>query len=403
MKKLFPNQAEAIANSLYAILEEKKRASRVLERCVEDHPKWGARDRNLLYNACFEIIRWKRKYNYIAGLEEQDFSPWPFIKTWCFLNDYNLPDWKEMDCPPYKTKEELNAIKFPSTAVAQSYPDWLFDRGKEELKHQWEKEAAASNQKAGIALRVNRLLASPNKIAQSLKDNYQLETEIKDGFPDALFLSKGRKLNKNPLFKKGYFEIQDANSQTIAPFSKVAPGMKVIDLCAGAGGKTLHLAALMHNKGKLKAFDIEANKLRELDGRVKRAKVKIVQSRTLPPSSSMDQLNQWADRVLIDAPCSGLGTLKRNPEVKWSLTQEQLTDLLQAQRDLMLKGAAMVGPGGALIYATCSLLPSENQDQTAWFLDQSPHFRLDEEKIHLPSESAFDGFYMARLVKEKRE
>jgi 16S rRNA (cytosine967-C5)-methyltransferase len=403
MKKLFPNQAEAIANSLYAILEEKKRATRVLERCVEDHPKWGARDRNLLYNACFEIIRWKRKYNYIAGLEEHDFSPWPSIKTWCILNDYSLPGWKEMDCPPFKTKEELMAIEFPSTAIAQSYPDWLFKLGKKELKNQWEKEAIASNQKAGIALRVNRLLASPKKIAQSLKDNYQLETEIKDGFPDALFLSKGRKLNKNPLFKQGNFEIQDANSQSIAPFCQVAPGMKVIDLCAGAGGKTLHLASLMRNKGALNAFDIEVNKLRELEKRIKRAKVKIVQSLALPPSSSMDQLNQWADRVLIDAPCSGLGTLKRNPEIKWNLTQEQLKDLLQAQRDLMLKGAAMLRPGGALIYATCSILPSENQEQTAWFLDENPNFRLDGEKIHFPSESAFDGFYMVRLVKEEKE
>lgn len=402
MKKLFPNQAEAIANSLFAILEEKKRASRVLERCVEDHPKWGARDRNLLYNACFEIIRWKRKYNYIAGLEEHDFSPWSLIKTWCLLNDYSLPDWKEMDCPPFKTKEVLMATEFPSIAIAQSYPDWLFELGKEKLKHQWEKEAKASNQIAGIALRVNRLLASPKKIAQSLKDNHQLETETKEGFPDALFLSKGRKLNKNPLFKQGNFEIQDANSQTIAPFCKVEPGMKVIDLCAGAGGKALHLAALMRNKGELKAFDIEANKLRELERRAKRAKVKIIQSRTLPPSSNMDQLNQWADRVLIDAPCSGLGTLKRNPEVKWNLTQEQLTDLLQAQQDLLLKGAAMVRPGGALIYATCSLLPSENQEQTAWFLKQNPIYKLDQEITHHASDSAFDGFYMARLIKNNR-
>ena len=403
MKKLFPNQAKAIANSLFAILKEKKRASSVLVRCVEEHPKWGARDRNLLYNACFEIIRWKRKYNYIAGLEEHDFSPWSFIKTWCILNDYSLPEWKEMDCPPFKTKEELIAIEFPSAAITQSYSDWLFDQGKEELKDQWEKEAAASNQKGGIALRVNRLLASPKKIAQSLNAHHQIETETKVDFPDALFLSKGRRLNKIGLFKQGNFEIQDANSQTIAPFCQVSPGMKVIDLCAGAGGKTLHLAALMRNKGTLKAFDIETYKLRELERRVKRAKVKIVQSRPLPHSSSMDQLNKWADRVLIDAPCSGLGTLKRNPEIKWSLTQEQLTDLLQAQRDLMLKGAAMVRPGGALIYATCSILPSENQEQTAWFLNQSPHFRLDGEKIHLPSESAFDGFYMVRLFKEERE
>ena len=400
MKKLFPNQAEAIANSLFAILEEKKRASRVLERCVEDHPKWGARDRNLLYNTCFEIIRWKRKYNYIAGLEEHEFSPWSLIKTWCLLNDYSLPDWKEMDCPPFKSKEALITTEFPSIAIAHSYPDWLFELGKEQLKQQWKKEAKASNEKAGIALRVNRLLASPKKIAQSLKDNHQLETETKEGFPDALFLSKGRKLNKNPLFKQGNFEIQDANSQTIAPFCKVDPGMKVIDLCAGAGGKALHLAALMRNKGEIKAFDIEANKLRELERRAKRAKVKIIQSRALPPISSMDQLNQWADRVLIDAPCSGLGTLKRNPEVKWNLTQEKLKELKQTQRDLLLKGAALVCPGGALIYATCSLLPSENQEQTAWFLKQNRSFKLDQEISHLASDSAFDGFYMARLIKK---
>ena len=353
-----------------------------------------------MYNACFEIIRWKRKYNYIAGLEEHEFSPWSLIKTWCLLNDYSLPDWKEMDCPPFKSKEALITTEFPSIAIAHSYPDWLFELGKEQLKQQWKKEAKASNEKAGIALRVNRLLASPKKIAQSLKDNHQLETETKEGFPDALFLSKGRKLNKNPLFKQGNFEIQDANSQTIAPFCKVDPGMKVIDLCAGAGGKALHLAALMRNKGEIKAFDIEANKLRELERRAKRAKVKIIQSRTLPPISSMDQLNQWADRVLIDAPCSGLGTLKRNPEVKWNLTQEKLKELKQTQRDLLLKGAALVCPGGALIYATCSLLPSENQEQTAWFLKQNPSFKLDQEISHLASDSAFDGFYMARLIKK---
>ena len=400
MKKIFPNQAEAIANALFDILEEKKRASRVLERCEENHPKWGARDRNLFYNACFEIIRWKRKYNFIAALEENEFSPWSWIKTWCLLNDYLLPDWKEMDCPPFKTKEELLAMEFPSEAIEQSYPDWLFELGKNKLADLWIKETVASNQQAGISLRVNRLLASPKKIAQVLKENHQIETVTKEHYPDALFLHKGRKLNKNPLFKQGYFEIQDANSQTIAPFCQVEAGMKVIDLCAGAGGKTLHLAALMRNKGEIKAFDIEANKLRELEKRAKRAKVKIIQSRALPPSSTMDQLNQWADRVLIDAPCSGLGTLKRNPEIKWNLTPEQLAIVQQTQQDLLLKGAKMVRPGGALIYATCSLLPSENQEQTAWFLEQNPIFQLDQELIHHASSTAFDGFYMARLTKK---
>ena len=114
----------------------------------------------------------------------------------------------------------------------------------------------------------------------------------------------------------------------------------------------------------------------------------------------MDQLNQWADRVLIDAPCSGLGTLKRNPEIKWNLTQEQLSALQQTQRDLLLKGAKMVRPGGALIYATCSLLPSENQEQTTWFLEQNPIFQLEQELVHHASNSAFDGFYMVRLTKK---
>lgn len=402
MKKLFPNQAEAIANALFDILQEKKRASRVLERSVEDHPKWGARDRNLLYNACFDIIRWKRKYNYLAGLDENAFSPWAWIKTWCILNDYLVPEWDEMNCAPHKTKEKLLAVKFPAPAIAASYPDWLFDLGKLQLNDRWLNEAMASNQQAGIALRVNRLLASPKKVAQELQNKYQVESTIQKHSPDALFLPKGRKLNKNPLFKQGYFEIQDANSQTIAPFCQVAPGMRVIDLCAGAGGKTLHLAALMRNQGEIKAFDIEENKLRELDKRVKRAKVKIVQSRVLPITSNLDQLEEWADRVLIDAPCSGLGTLKRNPEIKWNLTPEQLTSLKETQRALLTKGSKIVQNGGSLIYATCSLLPLENKAQIDWFLENNPAFTLDKEITHLASNSTFDGFYMARLLRQNK-
>lgn len=399
MKKLFPNQAEAIANSLYSILVEKKRASRVLERCVEAHPKWGARDRNLLYNACFDILRWKRKYTAITGQEEAVFSPWPFLKTWCLLNDIAIPDWEEMNCPPFSSKEEIGNISFPSKAVAHSYPDWLFDLGKKQLKEAWEKEAEACNNQAGIALRVNRLMASPKKIAQLLLDKHQVETEFIAHASDALFLPKGRKLNKNPLFKQGYFEVQDANSQQIAPFCHVSPGMHVIDLCAGAGGKTLHLAAIMHNKGALKAFDIEENKLRELKKRAKRANVKNIQPELLTKETELHHLNQWADRVLIDAPCSGLGTLKRNPEIKWNLSLAQLNDLHNTQKELLRKGAKLVKTGGALIYATCSFLPSENQEQTAWFLAQNPNFNLDQETIHLPSDSTFDGFYMARLIK----
>lgn len=401
MKRIFPNQAEAIANSLYAILEEKKRASRVLERCVDDHPKWGSRDRKILYEACFNILRWKRKYRFLSDSENSDFSPWPLLKTWCILNDYSLPDWEEFSCSPHLSKKELNDRQIPNEAVANSFPDWLYQQGEQELKQQWPKEAKALNLQANIALRVNRLVASPQKTAQLLNEQFTIETTQNPHHPDALFLPKGRRLSKNRLFLKGYFEIQDVNSQRIAPFCQVEPKMNVIDLCAGAGGKTLHLAALMRDKGQIKAFDVEENKLRELNRRSKRAKVSIIETEVITSTTSLDTHSSWAKRLLIDAPCSGLGTLKRNPEIKWNLTQKQLFAYQETQRKLLAKASKLIQPNGKLIYATCSLLPSENEDQIAWFIREFPHFQLEEEIKISAHSSSFDGFYMARLIKDQ--
>ena len=341
MKRLFPNQAEAIANALYTILEEKKRASRVLEMTVEQHPKWGARDRNLLYQAVYTILRFKRKYTAIAGVDNEKFLVWPWIKTWCILNEFSIPDWKEMDCPPFLTKEEVEKLPFESSAIEHSFPSWLHQLGEEELGSLWEVEMKALNTKADVSLRVNRILTSPEKLAHQLKANYHTDTDQKSEFPDALFLTKGKKLNKNPLFRRGYFEIQDANSQQIAPFCNVKPGMNVIDLCAGAGGKSLHLATLMRNKGKILALDVKADKLSELNRRAKRAKTRIIET-SLMSKKVLKQYNQWADVVLIDAPCSGLGTLKRNPEIKWNLTSNQLTELQQTQKQLLQKATTLV-------------------------------------------------------------
>lgn len=401
MRRIFPNQAEAITNSLYAILEEKKRASRVLERCVDDHPKWGSRDRKILYEACFSILRWKRKYSFLSGSENNEFSPWPLLKTWCILNDYVLPDWQELSCAPHLNKRELNDHLLPNEAVTHSFPDWLYQLGEQELKQQWVTEVKALNLQADIALRVNRLVASPQKTAHLLKDQFNIETTHCPQSPDALFLPKGRRLAKNQLFQKGYFEIQDANSQRIGPFCQVEPKMKVIDLCAGAGGKTLHLAALMRNKGRIKAFDVEKNKLRELNRRSKRANVNIIDTEVISSTATLETYTNWAERLLIDAPCSGLGTLKRNPEIKWNLDQMQLLAYQKKQRKLLSKADQLIQPNGKLIYATCSLLPSENENQIRWFIKKFPHFQLEEEIKIAPSSSSFDGFYMARLVKSQ--
>lgn len=400
MKRIFPNQAEAIANSLYAILVEKKRASRVLEKCIDEHPKWGSRDRKTLYDACFNILRWKRKYYFIAAQEKSDFTPWPLIKTWCILHDYTLPNWNELDCPPYQSKSELNDLLISDEAIAHSYPDWLYHLGKKELKQGWRNEASALNFQADVALRVNRLVASPKKTVQLLKERFNIDTTLSDLNPDTLLLSKGRRLGNNQLFQKGYFEIQDANSQLIAPFCQVEPGMYVMDLCAGAGGKTLHLAALMRNQGEIKAFDVEENKLRELHRRSKRAKVSIIKTELITSTSTLEKHTKWADRLLVDAPCSGLGTLKRNPEIKWNLDEGQLIAYQETQRKLLSKAAPLIQPKGKLIYATCSILPSENENQIDWFIKENPEFKLEEEIKISADSSKFDGFYMARLTRE---
>ena len=399
MKRLFPNQAEAIANALHAILEEKKRASRVLEYTVEQHPKWGSRDRNLLYQAVYTILRFKRKYTDIAGVDNEKFLVWPWIKTWCILNEYSIPNWKEMDCPPFLTKGEVEKLPFESSAIEHSFPSWLHQHGEKGLGSLWETEMKALNTKAEVSLRVNRILISPEKLAQQLKADYHIDTVQNSDFPDALFLTKGKKLNKNPLFRRGYFEIQDANSQQIAPFCGVKPEINVIDLCAGAGGKSLHLAALMRNKGKVLALDIEADKLNELNRRAKRAKTRIIET-LLMSEKVLDQYNQWADIVLIDAPCSGLGTLKRNPEIKWNLTSNELTELQQTQKQLLQQATTLVQKKGKIIYATCSILPVENHQQTTWFLTQFPEYKLEEENQILAQNSRFDGFYMARFSKK---
>lgn len=399
MRRLHANQAEAIANALYSILVDKKRATRVLEKTVEKQRKWGSRDRKIFYEATFSILRWKRLYSKLSNLDADQFSPWSWIKCWCLLQQIPLPDWKEMDCPPYASKEVLEKQLFSNPAIKKSYPDWLYKQITSELNENAERTLDALNTQADISLRVNTLLTSTEKLQKSLEDNHQITTAKHEYFPNALMLPKGRKLINNSLYRSGHFEIQDANSQQIAPFCQVKPHQRVIDLCAGAGGKTLHLAALMQNKGTIKAFDVETHKLRELRHRIKRAQVNCVEPQHISKTFTGEDLQDWADVVLIDAPCSGLGTVKRKPEIKWNLTSQQLSDWQTTQRKLLSLAQQLLKNNGTLVYATCSILPSENEHQVEWFLQEYPNFLLETMETIPAYTSTFDGFFMARMKK----
>jgi 16S rRNA (cytosine967-C5)-methyltransferase len=191
--------------------------------------------------------------------------------------------------------------------------------------------------------------------------------------------------------------VQDAGSQAIAPFLQAEPGQRVVDACAGAGGKTLHLAALMENKGKIIAMDVHGYKLEELRRRARRASAFNVEAKEIN-KTNLNRLRGSADRLLLDVPCSGLGVLKRNPDAKWRLNRDSILQVQKTQLEILENYSEILKSGGKMVYATCSILPSENQNQVEHFLSKQPNFELEEECLITPGQT--DGFYMARLRKK---
>jgi 16S rRNA (cytosine967-C5)-methyltransferase len=281
----------------------------------------------------------------------------------------------------------------------QSIPNWLDEIGERELgAERWEKEMLALNEVADIVLRTNTLKINRDDLKALLLEQ-GIKTETSPDFPDALLLQSWYNVFKLPQFKEGLFEVQDAGSQLIAPFLRCEPGMRVIDACAGTGGKTLHLAALLKNKGRIIAMDNEEWKLEETKKRGRRAGVSNVETKIIESSKSIKRQENSADRLLLDVPCSGLGVLKRNPDAKWKLSAAYIEEVKALQQKIITDYSVMLKKGGLMVYSTCSILPGENEKQVQQFITANPgKFELLEEKRIWPSEG-FDGFYMAVLKK----
>jgi 16S rRNA (cytosine967-C5)-methyltransferase len=280
----------------------------------------------------------------------------------------------------------------------ESIPDWLDTKGEEELGDVWDKELHALNQEASVVLRTNTLKISRDSLRKQLEDS-DVETDVLPAFEDALILDQRQNVFRHPAFKEGLFEVQDASSQRIAPFMRLEPGMRVVDACAGAGGKTLHIAALMKNKGRIIAMDVEKWKLDELQKRARRAGVSNLEARVIESSKTVKRLDNTADRLLLDVPCSGLGVLKRNPDAKWKLSTEFIDNVKELQRHILTDYSNILKPGGLMVYSTCSILPSENEHQVKNFIaGVQGKFELIQEDHCWPSEG-FDGFYMALIKK----
>jgi 16S rRNA (cytosine967-C5)-methyltransferase len=228
----------------------------------------------------------------------------------------------------------------------------------------------------------------------------EIETQTLEEYPDAILLKKRANVFSWGSFKDGMFEIQDAGSQLIGYFTGVLPGQTVVDACAGAGGKSLHLAALMNNKGRIISMDVSAWKLEELEKRAKRASVSIIKTQIIESEKTIAALKEKADVLLLDVPCSGVGVLKRNPDAKWKFSNEVFNKTKQLQQTILNDYALMVKPGGTLVYSTCSIFPSENRNQVDLFLQKNINFEIIKEKTVMPHEG-FDGFYMCKILKKK--
>ncbi|KFE61925.1 hypothetical protein DB31_4368 [Hyalangium minutum] len=359
---LAPVAAEALSRVLAGTPAE-----RVLDRTLRDHRQLLAPQRQALKEAVFNVGLWRRRLGYLLGRND---APAPLLLYALLHGLAGVPQAEAASLAGVDAPPELTPGEPPLLALRASLPDWLADHFAQEWVSEAEDFCAHLNVPGPITLRVNPLRTSREALAQRLRTE-GLETRPGTWSPLALQLEGPRpNLYGLPSLQEGLFEVQDEGSQLLGLLVEAQPGETVLDLCAGAGGKTLQLGAAMENKGRLLAYDPDPERLDRLLRRCARAGLSNVSVLRAPPSGMA------VDRVLVDAPCSELGSLRRGPDLRFLKSPSVLEEFVPLQRQLLAQAADLVRPGGRLVYATCTVNRAENQDLVAGFLRQQPDFRL---------------------------
>lgn len=393
--KIYPPLLNEIRFGLRQILEQHQPADKYL-LTVSRNRKFGSRDRKFIFGHIYDIIRYQRFFKYITDQNStvsiHVYDQWVMINT---LRQHSEAPGADSLLPPDSTllKDWTQLLLDESipAVVRESYPDWVWELGISEYGDDWPGLAASLNSPALTYLRVNTLRSTPEEVVSRLAKNNIEATPVSD---DALLLHGNHKLTNDPLYTKGHFEFQDLASQQVAIRSELHPGMLVVDACAGAGGKTLHAAALMRNEGKILASDKFPERLKQMEYRCQRAGVGNVSK--VGQIGLLDYLGK-ADRVILDVPCSASGTIQRKPGIKWSIDREGLEELMSIQAGILQTYSELVNKDGKVVYATCSVFKCEGEDQVAKFLKEHPEFRLENEKRFYPAADRCDGFYIAVL------
>ncbi len=387
----------------------------------------GAKDRAAVSGLALDVLRRRRSMGWKMGDDGLRAASLAVLR---FIWDWPVERIAEAAVDPIHGIGELTAAERAALGtprdlanapapVRGDYPDWLdpaFERAFGEARAQ---EGAALAARAPTDLRVNTLKTDP---ARALKALTALEARPAGLLPNALRLDppaaadRGAPVEAVPQFLKGWYEIQDLGSQVAASAAGEVKGKQVLDLCAGGGGKTLALASAMGNTGQIYAYDSDARRLTDTIRRGDRAGVRNLQVRSPINPEPIKDLAGRMDVVFIDAPCSGAGSWRRHPDTKWRLTEDTLARRMADQDQVLSDGAGFVKPGGRMVYVTCSVLPAEDEDRVAAFLERHPDFARtpatadpeltgfltrDGDLRLTPHTAGTDGFYVAVLEKSR--
>lgn len=371
------NQLEAAADALSRVLKFDRPADAVLSGFFREARALGSHDRAFVADAVFGVLRHKRLIEYldpdaaprgmlllylarIAGLSRRGLGPLLEPAETGWLDRLRA---RPLDGAPLGVRSEL--------------PDWLVDKLKARMS---EAEilalGRALQQPAPLDLRVNTLLAEREAVARELRSS-GIECEPTPYSPVGLRVKGKPAINRHPLFTAGAIEVQDEGSQLLAYLVAPKRGELVVDFCAGAGGKSLQLGAMMRSQGRVYAFDVSEKRLARLKPRLKRSGLSNLNPHRIRSENDpkVKRLAGKIDRVLVDAPCSGSGTLRRNPDLKWRQSPQSVAELKQKQAAILRAAADLVKSGGRLVYATCSLLAEENEAIVSAFLAERRDYR----------------------------
>lgn len=426
-----PGRLSAAIEVLNDIEQRKRPVADALKDWGLSHRFAGSGDRAAIGNIVYDALRKKLSNAHFAGgTTGRHLAFATLIRDWGETPE-SLHAQFEGDkfAPEPLSEKEIETLTRPNPFadaaphVQADIPEWCQNSFERNFDEEWVAEGQALAMRPPVDLRVNTIKANRDKVLKALKRVKPVATEIarqgvrmKAGSTDA----RTPNVQAEEGFQKGWYEVQDEGSQIVADLIFAQPGEKVLDLCAGAGGKSLAMSASMGNKGQIFAYDSDRKRLSAIFERIKRAGTHNIQVRQ-PEEGSLDDLLDAMDKVVVDAPCTGSGTWRRRPDAKWRLSREQLDVRLREQEEVLSQAIPFVKVGGFLIYITCSVFPEENEGQIYAFLDENPSFELvsagevwqdlfgfdkpqpwssDLKSITLtPGTTNTDGFYFAVMLR----